>query len=164
MLTIVEFSIEKVIPYARNPRKNEAAVAKVAAFIKEFGWRQPIVVDKDNVIIAGHTRLMAAQSLGLKKVPVHVAADLTEAQIKAYRIADNRVAEEAAWDYDLLKLELEDLGGSGIDLSILGFDPDELDGFLVDPDEIDALASEEDNEIPEEVEAVCQPGDIWQLG
>lgn len=164
MLVIVEFDTEKVIPYARNPRKNEEAVAKVAASIKEFGWRQPIVVDKDNVIIAGHTRLLAAQSLGLKKVPVHVASDLSEAKIKAYRIADNRVAAEAEWDYDLLKLEIDDLGGMDIDLSLLGFDPEELEGFLVDPDEIDALPSEEDNDIPDEVEAVCQPGDTWQLG
>jgi DNA modification methylase len=153
-----------VVPYARNPRKNEEAVAKVAASIKEFGWRQPIVVDKDYVVIAGHTRLMAARSLELKEVPIHVALDLTEAQVKAYRLADNRVAEEAEWDYDLLKLELEDLGGTGIDLGLLGFNPEELDDLLIDPEEINALPSDEDDEIPDEVEAVCQPGDIWQLG
>lgn len=164
MLEIFEIATEKVIPYARNPRRNEEAIAKVAASIKEFGWRQPIVVDKDYVIIAGHTRLMAAQSLGLKEVPVHIAVDLTEAQVKAYRIADNRVGEEAEWDYDLLKLELEDLGNSDIDLSLLGFDPEELDDLLVDEDEIDSLPSEEDNQIPDKVDAICKPGDIWLLG
>jgi DNA modification methylase len=164
VLEVCRIATEKVVPYARNPRKNEEAVAKVAASIKEFGWRQPIVVDKDYVVIAGHTRLMAARSLELKEVPIHVALDLTEAQVKAYRLADNRVAEEAEWDYDLLKLELEDLGGTGIDLGLLGFNPEELDDLLIDPEEINALPSDEDDEIPDEVEAVCQPGDIWQLG
>lgn len=87
--------IGRVIPYARNPRKNEAAIAKVAASIKEYGFRQPIVVDEEMVIIAGHTRLQAAQTLALKKVPVHVATGLTPAQIKAYRLADNRTHEDA---------------------------------------------------------------------
>ena len=103
--------IKTVIPYARNPRKNQEAVSKVAASIKEFGFKQPIVVDAENVVIAGHTRLMAAQQLEIKKVPVVVADDLTEAQVKAYRIADNRVSQEAEWDYDLLKLEIDDLVG-----------------------------------------------------
>lgn len=164
MLEIFKIATEKVIPYARNPRKNEEAVSKVAASIKEFGWRQPIVVDKDYVIIAGHTRLMAAQSLGLKEVPIHVAEDLSEAQVKAYRIADNRVADEAEWDYDLLKLELADLGNMDMDLSLLGFDPDELDDLLADTDELDGLPSEEDNEVPDVVESICKPGDIWLLG
>ena len=161
MLEIFEVDIEKVIPYAKNPRKNKEAVAKVSASIKEFGWRQPIVVDKDYVIIAGHTRLMAARSLALAKVPIHIASDLTKAQVKAYRIADNRVGEEAEWDHDLLKLELEDLGSMDIDLSLLGFDPNELDDLLLDTD---GLPSEEDNQIPDEVKSICKPGDIWLLG
>jgi hypothetical protein len=90
--------IGRVIPYARNPRRNENAITKVAASIKEYGFRQPIVVDEEMVIIAGHTRLQAAQSLGLKKVPVHIADGLTLAQIKAYRLADNRTHEDAEWD------------------------------------------------------------------
>ncbi len=94
--------ITKVIPYARNPRKNEGAVAKVAASIKEFGFRQPIVVAPDMVVIVGHTRLLAAQQLGFKQVPVHIAEGLTDVQIKAYRIADNRTNEEAEWDNELL--------------------------------------------------------------
>jgi ParB/RepB/Spo0J family partition protein len=94
--------IGRVIPYARNPRRNENAITKVAASIKEYGFRQPIVVDEEMVIIAGHTRLQAAQSLGLKKVPVHVADGLTQAQIKANRLADNRTHEDAEWDEELL--------------------------------------------------------------
>ena len=116
-MKVEEVTIEKVIPYARNPRKNEAAVNKTAASIKEFGWRQPIVVDKEYVIIAGHTRLLAAKQLELAKVPVHIANDLTEAQVKAYRIADNRVGEEAEWDYELLKLEIEELADEDLDLT-----------------------------------------------
>src|SRR5262245_34038946 len=99
--------IDRPIPYARNARKiPPAAVDKVAASIKEFGWRQPIVVDSDAVIIAGHTRLLAAQKLGLTQVPVHVATGLTPAQVKAYRLMDNRSHEEATWDMDLLPLEI----------------------------------------------------------
>ena len=108
--------IGRVIPYARNPRKNEAAIAKVAASIKEYGFRQPIVVDEEMVIIAGHTRLQAAQTLGLKKVPVHVATGLTQAQIKAYRLADNRTHEDAEWDEDLLAIELGELSEMDFDL------------------------------------------------
>ena len=101
--------IEEAIPYVRNPRQNKAAIAKVSASLKEFGWQQPIVVDKDMVVIAGHTRLEAARTLGMDKVPVQIAEDLTDAQVKAYRIADNRVSQEAEWDLDLLRLELSDL-------------------------------------------------------
>jgi DNA modification methylase len=163
-MEVIDVPIEKVIPYARNPRKNEAAVAKTAASIKEFGWRQPIVVDKDYVIIAGHTRLLAARQLGYEWVPVHIAYDLNEAQIKAYRIADNRVAQEADWNYELLKLEIEELTDIDLDLSLLGFDLEELDAIMVNTEAIDALPSEEDNEFPNDVEPVCKKGDLWILG
>lgn len=128
---VVEFwPVDKVVPYARNPRIAPAeAVAKVAASLKEFGWRQPIVVDAEGVIIAGHTRLLAAQRLGLERVPVHIATDLSDAQVKAYRLADNRVAQETTWDYEMLNIELEDLSGLDIDLALTGFDPDELAGL-----------------------------------
>ena len=107
--------IAKVVPYDRNPRViTDEAVAKTAASIKEFGWRQPIVVDTAGVVIAGHTRLLAAQSLGLAKVPVHVAEGLSAAQIRAYRLADNRTNQVAAWNPEKLGLELQDLGGLGI--------------------------------------------------
>ena len=100
-MKIEQAALDSVTPYARNPRNNSEAVAKVAASIKEYGWRQPIVIDEERVVIAGHTRLMAAQRLGLEKVPVHVATGLTPQQVKAYRLADNRVAAEAEWDQDL---------------------------------------------------------------
>ena len=100
---------ETIRPYEKNPRLNDQAVEAVAKSLKEFGFRQAIVVDADGVIICGHTRLKAAQKLGLKQVPVHVATDLTPAQVKAYRIADNQTATLAEWNYDLLPVELKDL-------------------------------------------------------
>ena len=114
-------------PYERNPRDNEAAVEAVARSIREFGFRQPIVVDAEGVIIAGHTRWKAAKKLGLDSVPVHVATELTPAQVKAYRIADNKVAELATWDMDLLPIELSDLRGMDVDLELLGFSGEELE-------------------------------------
>lgn len=116
-MKIRSIPIEQVLPYERNPRKNEAAVEKVAESIREFGFRQPIVVDPDFVVIAGHTRLLAAKRLELKRVPVHIAEGLSEAQIRAYRLADNRTAEEAEWDQELLAIELGELGDD-IDLSL----------------------------------------------
>jgi hypothetical protein len=120
------WNIEKLTPYARNPRKNDGAVDKVAASLKEFGWRQPIVVDADGVIIAGHTRYKAARKLGMDKVPVHIADGLTPAQIKAYRIADNKVGELAEWDMELLALEVEDLKLEDYPIDLTGFDLGEL--------------------------------------
>jgi ParB-like chromosome segregation protein Spo0J len=133
------WAVEKVVPYARNPRKNGEAVAKVAASIKEFGFRQPIVVDAEGVVIVGHTRLEAARQLGIAQVPVHVATGLTPAQVKAYRIADNRTHEEAEWDKALLALEVEELGGLGYDTALTGFEQDELASLLgnVDPADLD---------------------------
>ena len=122
----VQWNIDKLTPYARNPRKNDAAVDKVAASLKEFGWRQPIVVDAEGVIIAGHTRYKAARKLGMDTVPVHVADNLTPAQIKAYRIADNKVGELAEWDMELLALEIEDLKLDDYQIDLTGFDAGEL--------------------------------------
>ncbi|MBC8350454.1 MAG: ParB N-terminal domain-containing protein, partial [Planctomycetes bacterium] len=122
--------IERVKPYENNPRINDGAVDAVATSIREFGFRQPIVVDTEGVIICGHTRYKAAQKLGLEKVPVHVAKDLTPEQIKAYRIADNKSAELADWNYDLLPIELSQLGDAGFDLDLLGFGKDELAELL----------------------------------
>ena len=122
--TVEWWPAERVIPYARNPRTaTDTAVGKVAASIKEFGFRVPIIVDSEGVIIAGHTRLAAAKRLGLERVPVLVAADLSPAQVKAYRIADNRTAQETGWERELLELELEDLRGLDFDLSLTGLDP-----------------------------------------
>lgn len=140
-MKVENWPLERIIPYARNPRKNDgAAVDKTAASIKEYGWRQPIVVDAEGVIVAGHTRYKAAHKLGLAEAPVHVAAGLTPAQIKAYRIADNRVGEEAEWDEDLLKLEMEDLSADGgVDLLATGFDEDELERLLKMDDTLEGM-------------------------
>lgn len=102
-------AVEDIKPYERNPRINDKAVQFVANSIREFGFRQPIVVDKEMVIIVGHTRWKASQLLGLKEVPVIVADDLSEEQVKAYRIADNSVADVSSWDYDMLDIEMKDL-------------------------------------------------------
>jgi site-specific DNA-methyltransferase (adenine-specific) len=163
-MEIVQMNIADVKPYDRNPRINDNAVDAVAESIKTFGWRAPIVVDENHVIICGHTRLLAAKQLGLDTVPVHVAKGLTPEQVKAYRIADNKTGEIAEWNYDLLPLELADLQMADFDLSLLGFNAAELDSLLngentvadgeTDPDAVP--------EVPEE--PVSQSGEIYQLG
>lgn len=155
-------SIDEIKPYDKNPRINDGAVDHVAASLKEFGFRQPIVVDEAMVIIAGHTRFKAAMKLGLKKVPVHVARDLTPDQVKAYRLADNKTAELAEWNMELLPIELKDLQGADFDLSLLGFSEDEL-AKLLNPDGTQGLTDPDD--VPAAQEAVVtQPGDLWLLG
>ena len=129
-MKIEMWDIEKVKPYDKNPRRNDKAVEAVAKSIREFGFRQPIVVDSAGVIIVGHTRYKAALKLGLKTVPVHVAADLTPQQARAYRLADNRTAETAEWDVELLPIELGELRGDGVDLKLLGFTDRELAEYL----------------------------------
>ena len=125
------WSIKRLIPYARNPRKNDGAVDKVASSIKEFGFRQPIVVDAEGIIIAGHTRYKAAKKLGLDKVPVHVADGLTPAQVRAYRIADNKAGEGSEWDDELLALEIEDLRLEDYPVELTGLDESETAMFDV---------------------------------
>jgi DNA modification methylase len=156
------WDIGRIKPYPQNPRVNDQAVEAVARSIREFGFRQPIVIDETDTIIIGHTRWKAAQKLGLEKVPVHVAAGLSEAQIRGLRIADNQTATIAEWDLDLLPLELADLKGLDFDLGLLGFSDDDLAKYLngdvqeglTDPDEVP--------EPPDE--ATTQPGDLWILG
>lgn len=131
-----QWNIERLVPYARNPRKNDGAVDKVAASIKEFGFRSPIVVDTEGVIIAGHTRYKAAKKLGLAEVPVHVADGLSPAQVKAYRIADNKVGELAEWDMEMLALEIEDLRIEDYPVELTGLDQSATGMF--DVDECDA--------------------------
>jgi ParB-like chromosome segregation protein Spo0J len=163
-MDVVDLPIEQLIPYARNPRKNTAAVATVAASLKEFGWRQPVVVDEAMVILAGHTRLEAARQLGLKVVPVHIARGLTPAQAKAYRLMDNRSNENAEWDEALLGLELCDLEGDGFDLGLTGFDDTELNRLLSALGEEDGGRGDED-EVPETpADPISRPGDLWLLG
>lgn len=160
-MDVTFWTLEKIVPYARNPRQIPArAVDKVAASIREFGWRQPIVVDKDGVIIVGHVRLLAAHKLGLGEAPVHVASNLTPAQVKAYRLMDNRSHEEAGWDDGLLGPELEDLLGLDFDLGLTGFDPGEIDGVLQDP----TTADRADKTPPLPENPVTKAGDLWLCG
>lgn len=151
--------ISSVIPYDRNPRNNSGAVRKVAASIREFGFRQPIVVDEGMVVIAGHTRLLAAKELGLEAVPVHIARGLSPKQARAYRLADNRVAQEATWDDDKLREELAALRAEDFDLGLTGFDDAELAKAL-------ATVGENDPDVAPEagVRAVAVLGDVWLLG
>lgn len=117
-MQIIEKRIEELIDYENNPRHNEAAIGKVAASIEAFGFKVPIVIDKDNVIIAGHTRRKAAERLGMQTVPCIIADDLTEEQVKAFRLADNKTSEFAEWDFEKLDAELRDIG---IDMFAFGF-------------------------------------------
>jgi DNA modification methylase len=151
----------KIIPFARNARKiPQQAIDKVAASIQEFSFRQPIVVDKDGVIVCGHTRWLAAQKLGLEEVPVHVAENLTPAQVRAYRLLDNRSHEETGWDKEMLGLELLDLKAMGIDLNLTGFDIGEIDDLLSGIDigltDVDAVP-----DFPEK--PVSRAGNLWVL-
>jgi DNA modification methylase len=161
-MKIEQRKLSEITPYENNPRQNDAAVDAVAASIKEFGFRQPIVVDTQGVIICGHTRYKAALKLGLEKVPVHVAKDLTPAQIKAYRIADNKSAELADWNYELLPIELSELKGMDFDLGLLGFSTDEL-AELLDTGVKDGLTDPDEIPLPPD-EAITKPGDLWILG
>ena len=124
-MKIQQRAIVKIKPYPGNPRKNAQAVDPVAASIREFGFRQPIVVDAEGVVIVGHTRLQAAAQLGLRTVPVTVASDLTPDQARAYRLADNRTAENSEWNEELLGIEFDQLDGV-FDLSLTGFTPEEI--------------------------------------
>ena len=161
-MKVEQWKIDDVKPYEHNPRVNDQAVDAVAASIKEFGFRQPIVVDEDGVIIAGHTRYKAAQKLGLETVPVHVAKGLTPAQVKAYRLADNKTGELAEWNFDLLPIELTDLQGMDFDLDLIGFSSDDL-AQLLDSGAQDGLTDPDDVPEPPD-EAIAQPGDLWILG
>jgi len=154
--------ITSIRPYDKNPRLNDHAVDAVANSIREFGFRQPIVLDKKGVIVVGHTRYKAALKLGLKEVPVHVARGLTPAQVKAYRIADNQTASLAQWDYDLLPLELVDLQKMNVDLDLTGFSSEEL-LRLLEPSTPEGLI--DPDAIPEPPDKpTTRLGDLWHLG
>lgn len=142
--------ITELKPYPNNPRKNDHAVDAVAASIREFGFKVPLVIDKDGVIVAGHTRYKAAQKLGLKELPCIVADDLTDDQIKAFRLADNKTAELAEWDFDLLNIELDDID---LDMSQFGFEQGDKDIVIEDDFKL---------ELPDEPKAKL--GDVYQLG
>ena len=156
-MQIEYWAIDRLIPYARNPRKNDDAVPKMAGLIKEFGFKVPIVARSDGEVIDGHLRLKAAQKLGLKEVPVVLADEWTPAQVKAFRLAVNKSAEWAEWDDELLKLELDELKLDDFDLPLIGFEDigfDEPSEWLTDPDDVPDV-----QERP-----VSRNGDIWLLG
>lgn len=158
-IRIEYMATDRLIPYVNNPRKNDKAVDVVAGSIQEFGFKNPIIVDKDNVIVAGHTWLLAARKLELEEVPVIRAEDLTEQQIKAFRLADNKTAEFAEWDMELLALELE-----GLDDIFTGFNEVEIADILG----LDNEAQEDDFDVDAEAEKIIEPetkpGDVWLLG
>lgn len=154
--TKIEYrKLTDLVPYENNPRKNDSAVDAVAASIEEFGFLQPIVIDKGDIIVAGHTRHKAAEKLGLKEVPTIKAEDLTEEQIKAYRLADNKTAELADWNFELLDSELA--GINEINMEAFGFDQTQVE----DPD---MAVEDEYDEDAEEIEHRAEYGQIWVLG
>lgn len=157
-------SIGQLLPYARNARTHDdAQVAQIAASIKEFGFNNPILIADDQSIVAGHGRLAAARKLGLTEVPVVRLSHLSDTQRKAYILADNRLALNAGWDNDLLKLELQELEIEGVDLEMLGFSKEELDGLLNSLEPTEGLTDED--AVPEPPpEPITKPGDIWILG
>jgi DNA modification methylase len=161
-LQITYRQIESLIPYARNSRTHsDAQVAQIAASIKEFGWTNPVLIDADGGIIAGHGRIMAGRKLGITEAPCIVLDGLTEAQRRAYVIADNKLALNAGWDIDLLKIELGDLQALDFDLSLTGFDPGELGNLLADKTE----GLTDPDAVPETpVNPVTVLGDVWLLG
>ncbi|MBO4405626.1 MAG: ParB N-terminal domain-containing protein [Alphaproteobacteria bacterium] len=155
------FETNKLIEYIRNPRNNDAVVDKMVDCITEYGFRIPIVAKSDGSVVDGHLRLKAAKKLGLKKVPVVLADDLTEAQIKAFRLVANQSANWAEWDKDLLRLELLDLKGMDFDLNLTGFDLSEVDRLIQENKTVQEDEFEEDIEGKE---VITKPGDIWILG
>lgn len=157
-MRVREVPIGDVVPYEGNPRDNEAAVPAVAESLKEFGWRQPIVVDADMTVVCGHTRLKAARRLGMETVPVVVADDLTAEQVAAYRLADNRTAELAEWDAGLLALELDGL--AGFDMGRFGFDEEDAAGAA---DPLESVAEDAAPEV-EDAPTRVKRGEVWLLG
>ena len=162
---IEQWPTAKLVPYARNARTHsDAQVAQIAASIAEFGFTNPILAGSDGVIVAGHGRLAAAQKLGLDAVPVVVLDHLTPTQRRALVIADNRIAENAGWDEELLRVELEGLQDEGFDLDLTGFDADALAELLAGDEPVNEGQTDEDA-VPEVGETpISRPGDVWQLG
>jgi len=159
-----EWPTEKLIDYARNPRDNDGAVDRMCANIREFGFLVPVVAKSDGSVVDGHLRLKAARKLNLETVPVVLADNLTDIQIKAFRLAVNKASEWALWNDELLTLELEELDEAGFELDLLGFDEDELDELMQDDEPNSEGLTDEDSvpEVPEK--PVSQLGDIWILG
>ena len=163
-LNVQQIALEQLVPYARNARTHsESQVAQIAGSIAEFGFVNPVLVGGDNIIIAGHGRVMAAKKLGLQTVPTIKLDHLTENQRRALVIADNKIAENAGWDEELLRLELQNLADEDFDLDLLGFDDVELDDLLTSLDDIESAALDENIPIVAE-NPVSRTGDIWIMG
>ncbi|MBI3473063.1 MAG: site-specific DNA-methyltransferase [Candidatus Solibacter usitatus] len=164
-LQVVRWPIERLIPYARNARTHsDEQVAQIAASIAEFGWTNPIIAGSDGIVIAGHARLQAARKLGMTEVPVIVLDHLTETQRRALVLADNRLALNAGWDEDMLRVELTTLEEEGFNLDLVGFTDDELETLLREAEPVPPGGTTEDD-VPEAPEsAVTVPGDVWLLG
>ncbi len=161
-MQIEMWAIERIKEYDRNPRINDDAVGPVAESIRQFGFKVPVLVDKDGVLVAGHTRIRAARQLGLTEVPVICADDLTPEQVRAFRVADNKLHELSTWDLELLPIELSALQGMDFDLELLGFSKDDL-AKILDSGIKDGLT--DPDEVPEPPdEAITKPGDLWILG
>jgi DNA modification methylase len=164
-LQVQVWSIDRLLPYIRNARTHtDQQVAQVAASIREFGWTNPILVAADGTIIAGHARLAAARKLKMTEVPVIVLDHLTEAQRRALVLADNRLALDAGWDEEMLRVELASLQEDGFDLDIVGFTDEELEDLLRDPEETRDGVTDEDAVPDEQDTAITVPGDVWVLG
>src|SRR5450759_298950 len=163
-LRVQIWMIDRLLPYIRNARTHtDAQVAQVAASIREFGWTNPLLVAADGVIIAGHARLAAARKLRMTEVPVIVLDHLTGAQRRALVLADNRLALDAGWDEEMLRVELASLQEDGFDLEVVGFTDEELQNLLRDPEESNVGLTDEDA-VPDEPErAITVVGDLWML-
>jgi DNA modification methylase len=164
-LQVQVWAIDRLLPYIRNARTHtDQQVAQVAASIREFGWTNPILVAADGTIIAGHARLAAARKLKMTEVPVIVLDHLTEAQRRALVLADNRLALDAGWDEEMLRVELASLQEDGFDLDIVGFTDEELEDLLRDPEGTRDGLTDEDSVPDEQATAITVPGDVWVLG
>lgn len=163
-LKVVYRAVSELIPYARNARTHsDEQVARIAASIKEFGWTNPILIDGENGIIAGHGRVLAARKLGLEKVPTIELSGLTEAQKRAYILADNRLALDAGWDEEMLKLEFAELEKEGFELSKTGFSDEEINEMMADLDrEVEGVEDVEASEPPKNPKT--KRGEVWILG
>jgi len=157
-MNIIDLPIKSIKPYKRNPRKNDSAVEYVANSIRSFGFKVPIVIDENYEIVCGHTRWKAAKTIGLETVPCIMADDLNEEQIKAFRLADNKTAEMAGWDFDLLELEFNDIDPDLFDMADFGFFQDD------EPETSNKAQEVEEDDFDPDAEARCKRGQIWQLG
>src|SRR6266852_1980771 len=154
------WNIDRLVPYARNPRKNDAAVDRMCESIREFGFKIPVLARSDGEVVDGHLRLKAGRKLGIREVPVILCDEWTDAQVKAFRLMVNRSVTWASWDDDLLALELQELNEADFDLSLTGFDPKEIDDLLLAPDEDDKANAAP----PLPDNPVSRLGDLWICG